>query len=63
MVYPYDITVKKACFNPLKRNRYYLSKKRLDVSFKHAVDLIRVKITPKRCLFFIPMQDSSAGTL
>jgi len=36
-------------------------KKRLDVSFKHAVDMIGVKITPMRCLFFIPLQDSSRG--
>ena len=47
MVYPYDLTVKKACFNPLKWDRCYLSKKRLDVSFKHAIDLIRVKIVIK----------------
>ena len=59
MVYPYDLTVKKTCFNPLKRDIYYLPKKRPDVSFKHAVDLIRAKITPMRCLLFNALQDSS----
>ena len=45
-------------YNPRKWDRYDLSKERLDVNFKHAIDLIRVKITPMRSLFFIQMQDS-----
>ena len=58
IVYPYDLTVKNPV-NPLKGDKYYSSKKRLDIIFKHTVDLISVKRSLLRCLFFITMQDSS----
>ena len=58
IVYSYDLTVKKSCFNPRKWNEYYTSKKRLDVSSNHTADMIGVKILGSCCPFLLAMQDS-----